>query len=116
MGQIRIRYDNATLAGNREGVCVMTENLIVYGATCVWWDSIDKAAIQKESGLDYGLPCCPHCGGVLFQQEETTWNKSIAEYENNNHPGYSEFIAWLRGKCFPTQEKAEAEYKKQKAN
>lgn len=85
------------------------ENLIVYGANCVWWDSIDKCATRKIPGSNGpGLPCCPHCGSVLFQIEETTWFKNMDDYENgrqrdgDKHPGYVAMMKWARGKCFPT--------------
>lgn len=84
----------------------MTEKLIVFGACCVWWDSIDKVSTNG------GLPCCPFCGGVLFQINEEEWNSNVAKHEKNNHPGYSGFISWLRGKCFETQEEAEAAFKR----
>jgi len=67
---------------------------IVYGATCTWWDSIDKVA-----ATDSGLPCCPHCRGVLFESSNDDWEAQTMKH-NEKHPGYKEFIAWSRGKCF----------------
>lgn len=81
--------------------------LIVYGVSCVWWDSIDK--VSKN---EVGLPCCPHCKGVLFQIEEAEWDIAIKKYEQSGHPGYIDFLTWLRGKCFLTQAEAEAAFKR----
>jgi len=96
----------------------MKANRIVYGAGCVWWDSIDKvgtlgACLTTGLANTVGLPCCPKCGSVLFEQDEDTWNKGIDEY-NKTNPGYKEFITWLRGKCFKTIDIAKGEYEKTK--
>ena len=79
----------------------------VYGANCVWWDTIDKTARTPS-----GLPCCPHCGSVLFQQPLDKWWADIDKYEANGHPGYRKFVEWWRGKCFPTMEALERAYAK----
>lgn len=70
--------------------------LIVYGASCVWWDSINKAA-----KLENGLPCCPHCKGVLFQINEEEWEELINKCDKK-YKSYRQFIEWLKGKCLPT--------------
>lgn len=80
----------------------MAENLIVYGVRCVWWDSIDK--VGKKWG---DLPCCPHCGSILYQMDEAEWNSRVKKYEAEGHPGYEGFTTWRRGKCFPSIEAAE---------
>lgn len=84
--------------------------LIVYGANCVWWDSIDKASTNSV-----GLPCCPHCGSVLFQIEEQDWNSGAKEYQDAGHLGYMDFVTWLRGKCFHSRKDAEAAFEKSKS-
>lgn len=78
---------------------------MAYGARCVWWD--DKARSGTKAS---GLPCCPHCGGVLFEAEMTTWWSDAHRYQDEGHPGYVPFLRWLQGKCFPTREAAEAAY------
>lgn len=84
------------------------DSRIVYGATCAWWDSIDK--VSKTPG---GLPCCPHCGGVLFEMPtEEAWWRSVDTHERNGHPGYRWFITWLRGKCFGGFPEAMAAYER----
>ena len=82
----------------------LVSELIVYGVVCMWWDSIDKAA-----SLPSGLPCCPHCKGVLFEMPRRRWFKSIDEHEANGNPGYRAMWDWARGKHFRTyQEMVEA--------
>lgn len=69
---------------------------VVYGATCAWWDYIDKVAV-----LGNGLPCCPHCKGVLFELDRGEWEEGIEErMKKTNNPGYPIFMTWLKGKCF----------------
>ncbi len=70
---------------------------VVYGLHCVWWDTIDKAAVKPS-----GLPCCPHCGSVLYQvDDEAAWFKNVdAHVEKTGDSEYRAFIEWLRGKCF----------------
>jgi hypothetical protein len=85
---------------------------IVYGATCVWWDSIDKVGRKESADRVFGpLPCCPFCGGVLFELDnEAQWFAQVDAYEAKGHPGYRKFIEWQRGKCFPTHAAAFAAY------
>lgn len=74
----------------------MTDTRVTYGARCTWWDSIDKVAKTPS-----GLPCCPHCGGVLFEvPSETEWWEQVDRCALIE-PGYREFIEWLRDRCFP---------------
>ncbi len=83
---------------------------IVYGANCVWWDDISKVGkLKGRSGYD--LPCCPHCNGVLFQQEEEDWWQGVTRYESEGHPGYKQFVEWWRGKCFKDLNTAKEAYK-----
>ena len=82
------------------------KDFIVYGANCVWWDSINKASRKST-----GLPACPHCDGVLFEVSSEEWFKKTNEYEKA-HSGYKKFIEWLRGKCFPTTAAAYQQYER----
>jgi len=102
----------------------MAENLIVYGARCVWWDDIDKVGFIESVGVGnisigprgkvnidiQKLPCCPYCKGVLFQMDEEDWWRGVDNHENKGHLGYRDFITWLQGKCFPDQQVAEKVY------
>ena len=86
----------------------MAEERIVCGARCLWWDSIDKAASR-------GIPVCPFCGSPLYEFEsEESWFRAVRKHEENGSPGYTDFIRWLRGKCFPTTEKAQLQYQAEK--
>lgn len=99
---------------------------IVYGANCVWWDSIDKVGstsnhprYPEDFQRGRGLPCCPHCGSVLFEvPSEEEWYREVELFEKcdkngNPHPGYKKFIEWQRGKCFPSMASAAAKYKEE---
>jgi hypothetical protein len=84
---------------------------IVYGARCVWWDSITKAATTPS-----GLPCCPHCGGVLFETaSEEAWWEAVDKHEAQGALGYHKFVEWSRGKCFPTYGDARVVYDRESA-
>jgi len=76
------------------------DDLIVYGAQCVWWDSIDKAGTLPGP---HSLPCCPHCKSVLLQMDRKQWFDALHEYAKNN-PGYENAMRWSRGRCFATME------------
>ena len=110
---------------------------IPYGVACTWWDSIHNVSntsvhpaheiargIKIRSGggsaiarIQEGLPCCPHCGSMLFEVEsEQVWFDGVDKYEANGHPGYRKFIEWMRGKCFPSLEEAQAHYSKETSN
>jgi hypothetical protein len=55
--------------------------------------------------------CCPRCRGpVISVPTEAKWWRHVDDYEREGHPGYRAFIAWLRGRCFPTLEHAHAAY------
>jgi hypothetical protein len=69
---------------------------VVFGASCCWWDGIEAAAQTAT-----GLPCCPHCGGVLHELEEESWWRFARDHAaENKDPRYVEFLEWLRGQCF----------------
>lgn len=83
-----------------------TDPRIVTGARCTWWDSIDKTSSTRVGGL----PCCPFCGGVLFEvANEAEWWGQVDVYALAN-PGYRELIEFLRGRCFPDMDIARAAY------
>lgn len=73
----------------------MDDTRYVYSSGCTWNESIHKVSKTRS------LPCCPHCGSVLFELDsEDEWLKGAAKYDKD-HPGYLDFIKWLKGKCFP---------------
>lgn len=80
---------------------------IVYGATCTWWDSIDKSSVL-DAGTGVLLPCCPSCHGMLCEVASIeTWIDQIEAYTANGHPHYRSMMVWVRGKCFKTMYDAE---------
>ena len=87
-----------------------TDDRIVFGMRCVWWDGIEKAGkLATPSG--HGLPCCPHCSSPLMQMDDpATWWGQVEKHEANGHPGYRAFIEWMKGKCFPDMAAAKAAY------
>lgn len=91
---------------------VRADTLIVFGARCVWWDSIDKAgSIPRPNSPFGGLPCCPHCKSVLLQMDESQWWSGVERYEREQpEPGYRQMIEWQRGKCFPSVDHVRAAY------
>jgi hypothetical protein len=68
---------------------------IVYGATCSWWNSIDKAG--RTAG---GLPGCPICHGPLYEMGTGEWWAGVDHKVKVDDPVYREFIEWLRGRCY----------------
>lgn len=90
----------------------MSDQRIVYGARCSWWDSIDKIGKTAPGPSGHALPCCPHCSGVLFEvQSEAEWWAGVDKYEREKpEPGYRQFVEWMRGKCFPGYVAARAAY------
>lgn len=82
--------------------------LVVYGANCAWWDTIDKVA-TLDTPTGHGLPCCPYCRSVLMQTEQPRWWIDVERYAAERpDPLYPDFIRWLRGKCFPSIRDARA--------
>lgn len=83
-----------------------TDTRVVYGARCVWWNNIAAVSTTPR-----GLPCCPHCGGVLFEvPDEQTWWAGVDAHESTHEPGYRKFVEWLRGRCYPSIDEARAAY------
>lgn len=79
--------------------------VVAYGAVCTWWDDKSKVATKPS-----GLPCCPICGGVLYETERDVWWRGAQKHEAEGHPGYGQFLAWLQGKCFANSDQAELAY------
>ena len=89
-----------------------------YGATCTWFGSIHEVGNtrshprhQQVIGHNGDLPCCPICGGMLFEmQDEGEWWEGIDAYERGDyplptahpHPGYRAMWEWQKAqkKCF----------------
>jgi hypothetical protein len=76
------------------------DSRIVCGARCTWWGSIYEVGHRGTDG-GHKLPCCPHCGNMLFEYpNETEWFRAVDQYESQGHPGYRAMVEWSRGRCF----------------
>ena len=86
---------------------------IVYGANCVWWDTIDNAGSLDliRHPEQPPMPCCPKCKGMLFQMDSDEWWRGVEHRESEGWVHYKNFIEWLKGKCFPTFKDAKRKYK-----
>lgn len=79
---------------------------VVYGARCSWWGSITEVATKPS-----GLPCCPHCGGVLFETDAASWRDGAERHSRESgDEHYVRFVDWLRGQCRPSLAEARAEF------
>lgn len=75
----------------------MEDTRHVYGARCTWHGSITQIGKRGD------LPCCPHCGNMLFEVDtEAKWQEGVDKF-NAGHPGYTDFCQWLNenGRCWP---------------
>lgn len=84
------------------------DDRVVYGASCVWWDYIASAVADEN-----GLPCCPHCRGVLYEMPRGEWEESIERYtKESGDMNYPFLWAWLKGKCYRTLDAARFAYER----
>lgn len=92
---------------------------IVYGAACTWWDSIWNCGKTppiraRPTGEFHSLPCCPHCGSVLFEVSNIEeWNAGMERFEQAGHPGYIKMMNWAKGKCFKNMAELKSTYTKE---
>lgn len=78
---------------------------IVYGALCTWWNGIEKVGSRN------GLPCCPKCKRMLFEMPSPKeWWHAVEKHKADGHPGYRDFVEWLKDKCYPNFAAAKAAY------
>lgn len=107
--QFEVGWDG--LARRKKPKGLATDYRVVYGATCSWWETIDQVATRSIPGDPdaAGLPCCPHCRGVLYEVEsEAVWlGPALDQYEAAGRPGYRAMIEWGRGKCFRAERPGE---------
>ncbi|WP_026783127.1 hypothetical protein [Pleomorphomonas koreensis] len=84
----------------------MKDKRFVYGARCCWFGSISEVG-----HTNIGLPCCPHCGSVLYEMpDEATWWDGVDRYEAAGHLGYRAMVEWMRGKHFRSPDEGAAAY------
>ena len=90
------------------------EPRILHGATCTWWGSRREAAVAAWGRPNAGLPCCPQCGGELVDvRSEAIWWRHVSALEREGRPHFRQFVAWLRGRCFPSLTWARLAYERQ---
>lgn len=66
---------------------------IVFGAFCTFWGTIYEARSAMSS---IGVPSCPHCGGVLYEDKDIeAWNARLDATEVN-YPDYVAAMNWQR--------------------
>lgn len=103
----------------------MNDERFCYGFACTWFGSIHEVGNtvdheywqeRRARGLDGDrskLPCCPLCGGLLFEMpDEAAWWNGVDAFEAGTypsekvppvpHPGYRAMFEWQRhnGMCF----------------
>jgi hypothetical protein len=88
----------------------LTDTRIAFGVRCTWWDSIGRVGHVGPPGMR--LPCCPTCGGMLYEvKDEATWMAGVDKHEAR-HPGYRAMVLWARGRCFPNHEAVKRAFEK----
>lgn len=79
----------------------MKDERVVYGANCTWVGKINEVATTQS-----GLPCCPQCGGTLFEfqneQEYFDGNERVSEQYNID---YHAAMEWVRSNGICNREK-----------
>jgi len=83
----------------------LLDTRIAYGAQCTWWDGIREVGKSRS-----GLPCCPRCGGMLYETEnEGNWFRGVDKHNEANH-GYRAMVEWARGRCFKNYSELQKAY------
>jgi len=79
----------------------------VYGAGCMF-----SGPIQRVGTTQSGLPCCPHCKGVLFETDtEEKWWEMVRSYaQKTRDESYEPMWCWATGRCFATLESLRSAY------
>lgn len=84
-------------ADGKETTATDPRRMIFYGSgNCSFWTD-DWTKVRLSMGQ---IPVCPHCGQVGFQMEARQWETGAANFESCFHPGYVEFLATTKEKCF----------------
>lgn len=95
----------------------MTDTRFVYGANCTWYGSIHETGRTQPSRRpgfsDVSLPCCPKCGGMLYEMDnDKRWWDGVDKVDTKT-PGYRKFVEWLRDNHFGNYREAMATYVKE---
>ncbi|UQN10310.1 hypothetical protein [Deinococcus sp. QL22] len=72
---------------------------IVYGAGCTYWGDIYSIQTLPLGG--HRMPACPHCRGMLYEQEsEAAWMERVTAFaEQTNDSQYVAFMRWNKGRA-----------------
>lgn len=86
-------------------------NLHVWSTSCSWHGPIENVgSLPSVSGCS--IPCCPHCGSVLLQDDEGKWWEGALIHEQQGHTNYEKFLRWTmeQKRCWPTLKDAGKAY------
>lgn len=104
-------------------------NLHVYSVGCSWHGPIknvgktedlpvteifapeSKLKIGELGGKGSGLPCCPFCGSMLFQEDTNKWWEGAKQWDKE-HPNYFRFLQWTekQKRCWRNNSEAAVYY------
>lgn len=97
----------------------------VYGVGCTWFGPVQAVGstppatmqINGKTVQTHGLPCCPHCRGLLLESPTAKeWWDLAKAYEADGHPGYIKMLQWAQGKCFKTTDDMRTAYERATTN
>jgi hypothetical protein len=103
----------------------VADTRFVHGANCAWFGPIQAVGVTRPVTLQVngraihssGLPCCPHCGGMLMESAtEAEWWEAAKRYESAGHAGYVAMLEWARDKHFGSMAEMEQAYKRSKGD
>lgn len=86
------RFLNIPRASERQKKSKPAE--VWYGLCGYWTDDWSKLRTVGS-----GIPCCPECGAVGFQQSADEWWRQVDAYEAAGHSGYRAKVEADKGKC-----------------
>lgn len=71
------------------------DSRIAFGANCTWWGTIYEVAKGSDTGK--GIPTCPHCGGVLYEDPSMeAWLARLDSVPEDQYPDYRAAMEWQR--------------------
>jgi hypothetical protein len=88
---------------------------ICFGVNCTYWGICQNAGVQPGTGL----PCCPHCFGLLWEYaDEAEFMADAQEYQDAGHPGFVTMVMWMKDRyyCYKDLEACCYEYERETSN